>query len=96
MISRRSFHSFTSSFEADDERSDTDGGEMSSRSSDGGDGDDGYDPKPLYPGHDLRPTSPKELAGWYMYGFAAETYVVCGIGKLFPHQLFHRLVSSRL
>jgi UMF1 family MFS transporter len=31
-----------------------------------------------YPGEDTRPTSSKELAGWYMYAFAAETYVICG------------------
>ena len=82
MVSKKSFHSFTSSFEADDERSDTDGDEMSSQSSNGGDGYDRPGSKPLYPGHDLRPTSRKELAGWYMYGFAAETYVVCGIGMI--------------
>ena len=35
---------------------------------------------PRYVGHDARPTSPKELLGWYMYAFAAETYVICGIG----------------
>ena len=33
---------------------------------------------PSYPGEDTRPTSDKELAGWYMYAFAAETYVICG------------------
>lgn len=37
---------------------------------------------PHYAGHDARPTSSKELLGWYMYGFAAEVYVVCGIGTL--------------
>ena len=37
---------------------------------------------PPYLGRDARPTSRKELLGWYMYGFAAEVYVVCGIGKL--------------
>lgn len=34
----------------------------------------------LYAGYDGRPTSRKELTGWYMYGFAAETFVICGIG----------------
>lgn len=33
---------------------------------------------PRYHGEDVRPTSSKELAGWYMYAFAAETYVICG------------------
>lgn len=31
-----------------------------------------------YPGEDLRPTSKKEIAGWYMYAFASEVYVICG------------------
>ena len=35
-------------------------------------------PAPRYIGEDTRPTSKKELAGWYMYAFAAETYVICG------------------
>jgi MFS transporter, UMF1 family len=39
---------------------------------------DGPSPHRRYPGEDTRPTSTKELAGWYMYGFAAETYVICG------------------
>lgn len=78
-ISFRSFRSFaTSSFEADDERSSSDGN-MSPRSS--SDGDLHRLGMPSYTGHDARPTSRKELLGWYMYGFAAETYVICGIGK---------------
>lgn len=36
------------------------------------------DREPRYPGEDTRPTSLKELGGWYMYSFAAETYVICG------------------
>lgn len=39
------------------------------------------DPERSYPGEDTRATSTKELAGWYMYAFAAETYVICGICK---------------
>jgi UMF1 family MFS transporter len=34
-----------------------------------------------YPGEDTRLTSSKELAGWYAYGFAAEVFVICGVGK---------------
>ncbi|KJZ76598.1 Autophagy-related protein 22 [Hirsutella minnesotensis 3608] len=67
----------TSSFEADDERSSTEG-DMSSP---------GGDPalrRARYTGYDARPTSPKELLGWYMYAFAAETYVICGIGSFIP------------
>lgn len=82
IASKHSYRSFaTSSFEADDERSSTDGS-MSSEDSDS---------RltlpaavPHYSGHDARPTSQKEINGWYMYAFAAETYVICGIGKL-PH-----------
>lgn len=86
ILSKRSYRSWaTSSFEADDERSATsEDGEMSSDGS-----ETEYDgrlnerrSKALYPGHDARPTSRKELTGWYMYAFAAETYVICGIGKL--------------
>jgi UMF1 family MFS transporter len=33
---------------------------------------------PRYPGEDIRPTSRKELAGWYVYALAAEVYVICG------------------
>lgn len=81
MVSKRSFHSYaTSAFEADDERSSTDGdGDMSRRNSD----TDVRRPViPRHSGHDARPTSRKELLGWYAYAFAAETYVVCGIGLL--------------
>lgn len=38
----------------------------------------GSSPPARYPGEDTRPTSSKELAGWYAYAFAAEVYVVCG------------------
>ncbi len=37
------------------------------------------DDEPTYPGEDTRPTSTKELAGWYVYAFASETYVICGM-----------------
>lgn len=79
VLSKRSFRSFaTSAFEADDERSSSDG-TMSSHSSES---DLRRLGAPHYAGHDARPTSSKELLGWYMYGFAAEVYVVCGIGTL--------------
>ncbi|KAI9788583.1 MAG: Autophagy protein 22 [Peltula sp. TS41687] len=39
---------------------------------------------PRYPGEDTRPTSQKELAGWYSYGWAAEVFVICGIGSFIP------------
>ncbi|KAG5950034.1 Autophagy- protein 22 [Claviceps sorghi] len=78
VFSKRSFA--TSSFEADDERSSSDG-TMSSHSSES---DLRRLGSPHYPGHDARPTSFKELLGWYAYGFAAEVYVVCGIGSFIP------------
>ncbi|KAI9172040.1 Autophagy-like protein 22 [Paramyrothecium foliicola] len=80
-ISKPSFRSFTtSSFEADDERSLTDGS-MSSRSSNGNMSRPGIS---SYSGQDVRPTSRKELRGWYMYAFAAETYVICGFASFIP------------
>lgn len=35
-----------------------------------------------YPGEDIRPTSDRELRGWYFYGVAAEVFAVCGVGML--------------
>jgi UMF1 family MFS transporter len=97
LASKRSFRSHSSSFEADDERSSTaslgDLGMMSrsrsrsrSRSNSGGGssgGSFGVAVVPArYPGEDIRPTSPKELAGWYAYAFAAEVYVICGTSTM--------------
>ncbi|WQF77666.1 Putative MFS transporter superfamily [Colletotrichum destructivum] len=80
-LSKRSFRSFTSDFEADDERSDTDSEyeRMSGSTSDGFPHGQGR-----YHGEDTRPTSQKELSGWYAYAFAAETYVICAIGSFIP------------
>lgn len=39
---------------------------------------------PTYPGEDTRLTSTKELSGWYSYGWAAEVFVVCGVGSFIP------------
>ena len=41
-------------------------------------------PPPMFPGQDVRPTSKKELMGWYSYAWAAEVFVVCGIGSFIP------------
>lgn len=35
-----------------------------------------------YAGEDTRLTSRKELNGWFAYGFAAEVFVICGMGEL--------------
>ncbi|KAJ5605869.1 hypothetical protein N7510_008650 [Penicillium lagena] len=40
--------------------------------------------QPQYPGDDIRPTSKKELAGWYGYGWAAEVFTVCAMGSFLP------------
>jgi UMF1 family MFS transporter len=82
-MSKRSFLSHSSSFEADDERSSTaslgDFGMMSRSRSRSNSGASSFGPPvPRYPGDDTRPTSQKELAGWYAYAFAAEVYVICG------------------
>ncbi|EAW13788.1 MFS transporter [Aspergillus clavatus NRRL 1] len=37
-----------------------------------------------FPGDDTRPTSKKELAGWYSYGWAAEVFTVCAMGSFLP------------
>ncbi|KAF4956757.1 hypothetical protein FGADI_3621 [Fusarium gaditjirri] len=80
-ISKRSFRSCaTSAFEADDERSSSDG-EMSPRNSQA---DMRRPVVPRHFGHDARPTSRKELLGWYAYAFASETYVICGIASFIP------------
>ncbi|KAL4917442.1 autophagy-related protein 22-like protein [Aspergillus aurantiobrunneus] len=40
--------------------------------------------RPKYPGDDTRPTSKKELVGWYSYGWAAEVFTVCAMGSFLP------------
>ena len=37
--------------------------------------------RPRYDGEDTRPTSSKELYGWYSYGWASEVFVICGVGR---------------
>ncbi|KAF2033390.1 autophagy-related protein 22-2 [Setomelanomma holmii] len=37
-----------------------------------------------YENEDTRLTSDRELSGFYMYGWAAEVFVVCGIGSFIP------------
>ncbi|KAI9745247.1 MAG: Autophagy protein 22 [Claussenomyces sp. TS43310] len=75
---KRSFLSHSSSFEADDERSSSADYESM--------GPDSSAPRlaPQYAGEDTRLTSRRELWGWYAYGFAAEVFVICGIGSFIP------------
>ncbi|ORY15810.1 autophagy-related protein 22-like protein [Clohesyomyces aquaticus] len=46
--------------------------------------DDNQSPTPLYPGEDTSLTSDAEVNGFYTYGWAAEVFVVCGIGSFIP------------
>jgi len=54
----------------------------------GPDPDAGRHIRPQYAGEDTRLTSRKELAGWYAYAFAAEVFIICGMGELrnLPYQ----------
>ncbi|KAK4960356.1 Autophagy protein 22 [Elasticomyces elasticus] len=40
--------------------------------------------EPAFLGEDIRPTSRKEILGFYTYSFAAEVFVVCGLGAFIP------------
>ncbi|KAI9876508.1 MAG: Autophagy protein 22 [Pleopsidium flavum] len=76
---KASFQSPTPSFEADDEGSDSDRPSMVPDLERAG-----RRGTPEYPGEDTRLTSSKELSGWYSYGWAAEVFVVCGVGSFIP------------
>lgn len=71
------------SAEADDERSYA-SSNTSSMSPPSIDGEEESSPPPSYEGEDTRPTSRKELAGFYAYSFAAEVFVICGLGAFIP------------
>lgn len=64
-------------YHADDERSSTSMGSISLN-------EPSDLPPPSYPGEDTRPTSQKELLGFYTYSWAAEVFVVCGLGAFIP------------
>lgn len=99
--SKYSAISHSSSFEADDERStSTESGRMTPNRSIIDDSD-AASSSGHYQGEDTRSTSSKELAGWYMYAFAAETYVICGASPSPPSSSFifhteHRCYSIGL
>ncbi|KAF2730255.1 MFS general substrate transporter [Polyplosphaeria fusca] len=76
--SKLSIPSSSQSQEADDEQS------VSDNSSAMDSADPAHSPHPAYAGEDTRLTSDKELSGFYMYGWAAEVFVVCGIGSFIP------------
>ncbi|KAI9823577.1 MAG: Autophagy protein 22 [Thelocarpon impressellum] len=71
------FQSPSASFDADDERSFSD-----PSSAENGRAVEQHGPR--YTGEDTRDTSRKELAGWYSYGWAAEVFIVCGVGSFIP------------
>lgn len=77
-----SAHFSSRSAEADDERSypSSHASSMDPSSLD----DEGDLTPPSYDGEDTRPTSRKELAGFYAYSFAAEVFVICGLGAFIP------------
>lgn len=87
---KHSLRSHSSSFEADDERSssadhDSMGPEPSSEGQ----------TRPQFAGEDTRLTSKKELAGWYAYGFAAEVFIICGMG-MSGSNLVYKTTCSRV
>ena len=47
--------------------------------------EDGEQVEVQYEGEDVRLTSRKELSGWYSYGFAAEVFAICAMGKPVYH-----------
>ena len=49
--------------------------------------EDGEQVEAQYEGEDVRLTSRKELSGWYSYGFAAEVFAVCAMGKPLSNHL---------
>ncbi|KAL8923785.1 MAG: hypothetical protein Q9172_002966 [Xanthocarpia lactea] len=79
-----SFSSPTTSFDADDELSLLPPVTPPLKPMAQHDQDTSLRPPPRYAGEDTRLTSKKELWGWYSYGFAAEVFVVCGIGSFIP------------
>lgn len=70
--------SVSSSSLADDERSSSESDQLYLM---GPAAMDHRDEPRAYVGEDTRLTSTKELSGWYAYGFAAEVFVICGMGK---------------
>ncbi|KAK8256749.1 autophagy-related protein 22-2 [Phyllosticta capitalensis] len=71
--------SYYSSYSADDERS-----IIYDSSIMGPDFEPGSPAIPAYEGEDTTPTSRRELFGFYVYGWASEVFVVCGVGSFIP------------
>lgn len=82
--SYRSLISPTPSAEGDDEQSDNDTEDNNDSLIETPDAEMGSQP---YEDEDTRPTSQKELAGWYSYGWAAEVFAICAMGSFLPMTL---------
>lgn len=76
-ISKASLISPTPSIEADDEDSSLEDSRLNMEREARAPGSH----EPRYEDEDSRPTSRKELAGWYSYGWAAEVFAICAMGK---------------
>ncbi|KAJ6261141.1 hypothetical protein Dda_3807 [Drechslerella dactyloides] len=48
------------------------------------DGEAGGRVAPAYPDEDIRPTSKKEIYGWYSYAWASEVFAICAMGSFIP------------
>ncbi|KAK6503258.1 Autophagy protein 22 [Arthrobotrys musiformis] len=46
--------------------------------------DDAVRATPAYPDEDIRPTSQKEIYGWYSYAWASEVFAICAMGSFIP------------
>lgn len=49
---------------------------------------------PRYAGEDTRPTSQREILGWYAYGIAAEVFAVSGVGVWEGTRILLRISGS--
>jgi hypothetical protein len=47
-----------------------------------------------YAEEDTRPTSQKELWGWYAYGWAAEVFAICAMGEHQSSALGHEIILT--
>ncbi|KAF3127622.1 Autophagy protein 22 [Orbilia oligospora] len=46
--------------------------------------EEGVRTTPAYPDEDIRPTSQKEIYGWYSYAWASEVFAICAMGSFIP------------
>lgn len=84
--SRQSIISPTPSVEGDDEHSDSNEEDDNDSLTSVAEPDIEMGPH-SHEDEDVRPTSKKELAGWYSYGWAAEVFAICAMGSFLPMTL---------